>query len=54
MECYNLDLPALTEIADRIGPTPQQLHQDPELRTPPNAKRTARWWIDEYGCELQY
>ncbi|MCY4423651.1 MAG: hypothetical protein OXC06_11335, partial [Acidimicrobiaceae bacterium] len=54
VECYNLDLPSLTEIAARVGPTPEQLHQDPGLRTPPDAKRTARWWIDEYGCQLQY
>ena len=54
MDCYNLDLDSLTEIAERIAPTPEQFHQDPALRTPTDAKRTARWWIDEYGCELQY
>ena len=35
VECYHLDFDSLTEIAARIGPTPQQLHQDPGLRTPP-------------------
>ena len=54
VDCYNLDLDSLTEIAERIAPTPEQFHQDPALRTPTDAKRTARWWIDEYGCELQY
>lgn len=54
VECYGLDLAALTDIAARIGPTPAQLHQDPELRTPPDAARTARWWMDEYNCELRY
>ncbi len=54
VECYGLDLDALTDIAARIGPTPAQLHQDPELRTPPDAARTARWWMDEYNCELRY
>lgn len=54
VECYGLDLEALTDIAARIGPTPTQLHQDPELRTPPDAARTARWWMDEYNCELRY
>ena len=54
VDCYNLDLAGLTEIANRVGPTPEQLNQNPDLRTPDNAQRTARWWIDEYGCELQY
>lgn len=54
VECYGLDLDALTDIAARIGPTPAQLHQDPELRTPADATRTARWWMDEYNCELRY
>jgi hypothetical protein len=49
VECYDLDLPALKEIASRVGPTPEQLHQDPSLRTPDDAIRTARWWFDDYG-----
>jgi len=49
VRCYDLDLDALTAIAAGIGPTPTKLHQDPELRTPPDAIRTARWWFDDYG-----
>lgn len=51
VECYGLDRDALTEIAARVGPTPAKLNQDPELRTPPDAKRAARWWFDEYGVK---
>ena len=51
VECYGLDLEALTSIAGKIAPTPSQLNQDPDLRTPPGAKRTARWWFDEYRIE---
>ena len=51
VECYDLDMAGLSEIADRIGPTPEQLNQNPDLRTPPNAVREARWWLDEYGIE---
>jgi predicted TIM-barrel fold metal-dependent hydrolase len=51
VRCYDLDLDGLTEIAGRVGPTPQQLHQDPSLRTAPDAIRTARWWFDDYGME---
>jgi len=47
--CYDLDLPALSEVASRIGPTPAQLHQDPDLRTSPTAIRQARWWFDDYA-----
>lgn len=51
VDCYGLDLAGLQAVADRVGPTPESLHQDPTLRTPPDAKRTARWWFDEYGIE---
>jgi hypothetical protein len=51
IECYDLDEAGLTEIAGRIGPTPEQLNQNPALRTPPDAIRTARWWFDEYGID---
>jgi predicted TIM-barrel fold metal-dependent hydrolase len=51
VRCYDLDLPALTTIAERVGPRPSQLHQDPALRTSPNAIREARWWFDDYGME---
>ena len=44
----------LRQVADRVGPTPEQLGQDPGLRTAEGATRTARWWLDEYGCEMQY
>ena len=54
VECYGLDFEGLNAVANRVGPTPKQLNQDPELRTSENALREARWWIDEYGCELQY
>ena len=49
IECYDLDVAGLAEIAGRVGPTPEQLHQDPALRTPPGAIREARWWFDDYG-----
>jgi predicted TIM-barrel fold metal-dependent hydrolase len=51
VRCYDLDLPELTEIAGRVGPTPSQLHQDPDLRTPDDAIRQARWWFDDYAME---
>jgi predicted TIM-barrel fold metal-dependent hydrolase len=51
VECYDLDVAGLTEIAERVGPRPSDLHQDPELRTPPDAVRAARWWFDQYGIE---
>ena len=49
--CYDLDLDGLTAIAADIGPTPEQLNQDLDLRTPPNAIREARFWFDDYGIE---
>ena len=49
IECYDLDVAGLTEIAAKVGPTPEQLNQDPDLRTPPDAIREARWWFDDYG-----
>lgn len=51
VKCYDLDLEGLTEIAARIGPTPEKLNQDLDLRTPDNAIREARWWFDDYGME---
>ena len=33
------------------GPTPEQLNQDLDLRTPPDAIREARFWFDDYGIE---
>ncbi len=46
--CYGFDLDALRPIAERIGPTPADLGQDPSLRTDPGEVRAARWWKDEY------
>ena len=46
--CYGFDLEALRPIAERIGPTPAELGQDPSLRTDPAEVRAARWWKDEY------
>jgi predicted TIM-barrel fold metal-dependent hydrolase len=46
---YGFDVKALTPIAERIGPTPADLGQDPDLRTDPDEVRRARWWKDEYG-----
>ncbi|MBV8952477.1 MAG: amidohydrolase [Actinobacteria bacterium] len=46
--CYGFDLDALRPIADRIGPTPQDLGQDPTRRTDPTEVETARWWKSEY------
>ena len=54
VECYGLDLEGLTEVAERVGPTPGDYNQDPALRTPKDATQAARWWLDEYGCELKY
>ena len=54
VECYGLDLGGLTKVAERVGPTPEDLNQDPNLRTPRDATQAARWWLDEYGCELKY
>ncbi len=51
IECYGLDAVGLGEVAAGIGPTPARLHQDPDLRTAPDAVREARWWFDEYGLE---
>lgn len=50
--CYEMDLDGLSEIAARVGPTPSGMGQDLDLRTPPDATSTARWWIAEYGVEI--
>jgi predicted TIM-barrel fold metal-dependent hydrolase len=49
--CYGFDLGALRPIAERIGPTPADLGQDPMLRTDPDEVRAARWWKDEYQVQ---
>ena len=51
IECYDLDHAALGALAADVGPRTSDLHQDPDLRTPADAIRTARWWFDEYGIE---
>jgi hypothetical protein len=51
VECYGLDLAALTGVAREVGPSPSALGQDPDLRTPDDAIRRARWWFDDYGME---
>jgi predicted TIM-barrel fold metal-dependent hydrolase len=47
--CYGFDVAALRPLATRIGPTPEDLGQDPASRTDPEEIRVARWWKDEYG-----
>jgi len=51
--CYGMDVTALRAVADRIGPTPADLGQDPSLRTDPDVVRAARWWREEYGTVLR-
>ena len=46
---YGFDLDALRPLADRIGPTPLDLGQDPSLAADPDAASTAKWWLAEYG-----
>jgi hypothetical protein len=46
---YSFDLDELAPIAARVGPTPEDLGQDPSLRTDPEEVANARWWKAEYG-----
>jgi hypothetical protein len=47
--CYGFDLAVLKPIAQRVGPTPRDLGQDPSLVSDPAAeRRAAEWWRDEY------
>jgi hypothetical protein len=46
--CYGFDVETLRPIADRIGPTPGDLGQDPSLVTTDDERRRAEWWKDEY------
>jgi predicted TIM-barrel fold metal-dependent hydrolase len=46
--CYDFDLDELRPIAERIGPTPDDLGQDPTRVTTPDEIRRAQWWKDEY------
>ncbi len=47
--CYGFDLEALRPLAERVGPTPEDLGQDPALRSDPEEVRRARWWKEDYG-----
>ena len=49
--CYGFDLDALRPIADKIGPTPADLGQDPSLVTTAEEIRRAEWWKDEYNVQ---
>jgi predicted TIM-barrel fold metal-dependent hydrolase len=49
--CYGFDLAELAPIAERVGPTPEDLGQDPSLRTDPDEVAAARWWKAEYGVQ---
>jgi hypothetical protein len=46
--CYGFDLEALRPIAERVGPTPEDLGQDTTLVTTAEELRAAEWWKDEY------
>jgi hypothetical protein len=49
--CYGFDLDALRPIADKIGPTPADLGQDPSRVTTAEERRRAEWWKDEYDVK---
>jgi predicted TIM-barrel fold metal-dependent hydrolase len=49
--CYGFDLAALRPVAERIGPTPADLGQDPSLRSDPAEVAAARWWKAEYRVQ---
>ncbi len=47
--CYGMDMEALGTIAAKVGPSPEDLGQDPtNLTSPPELVSAGRWWIDEY------
>ncbi|HUA95331.1 MAG TPA: amidohydrolase family protein, partial [Acidimicrobiales bacterium] len=48
---YGFDLDALAPVAGRVGPTPASLGQDPDLRSDPETRSSARWWKAEYGLD---
>ena len=41
---YGFDIDALAPIAARIGPTPDDLGQDPARAVDPEEVRRGRWW----------
>jgi predicted TIM-barrel fold metal-dependent hydrolase len=50
IRCYGMDEKALRAIANKIGPRPSDLAQDPDLRTNPDEVAAARWWLAEDGA----
>jgi len=48
---YGFDLDELAPVAERVGPTPHDLGQDPNLPADPDAPAAAKWWLAQYGIE---
>ena len=48
--CYGFDIDSLRPIAERIGPTPEDLGQDPTCAPTPR-RSPARWWKAEYDVQ---
>ena len=48
-ELYNFDLGALTALAERIGPTPEDLGQDDAVSMPKweASRRAGRHWLTD-------
>lgn len=46
---YGFDPEALKAVADRVGPTPEDLGQDVSVAADPAAEASAKWWLAEYG-----
>ena len=49
--CYGFDVESLRPIASSIGPTPDDLGQDPTLVTTAAEREQAQWWKAEYGVK---
>jgi hypothetical protein len=47
--CYGFDLGVLGAIAEKIGPTPSDLGQDPDRHATPEELARGDWWKTEYG-----
>jgi predicted TIM-barrel fold metal-dependent hydrolase len=47
--CYGFDLDVLRPVADKIGPTPHDLGQNPARVASPEELARATWWKTEYG-----
>jgi predicted TIM-barrel fold metal-dependent hydrolase len=52
LRCYGMDRDGLQKIADKIGPTPEELGQDPNHYSDPAEVKAGRWWIAEYDCHM--